>query len=154
MSGRWEVNIDAPIEVVRDVFFDWPRYSEWSQGLVRGVERQPDAAGPLSVGEVLTAHLTGGIHTPVTITEVSENRLGWTGDAMYVFSGEMTFEIKPDNEDPLRSTFVMLEDFRRLSWVMMKLPIVSHVMSLDYMKFPVALKKRSEAVHGGPRNKL
>ncbi|KAJ4129671.1 hypothetical protein NW754_003953 [Fusarium falciforme] len=146
MSGRWEVSINAPAEVVRSVFFDWAKYPEWSQGLVRGVDRHPEAFGLLYIGEVLVAHLTGGIQTPVTITAVSENRLEWTGDAYYVFSGEMTFEIKRDDENPLRTTFVMLEDFRRLSWVMMKLPAISHLMSSDYMKFPVPLKNRCESL--------
>ncbi|KAL6362187.1 hypothetical protein LRP88_04264 [Fusarium phalaenopsidis] len=146
MSGHWEVSINAPAEVVRSVFFDWAKYPEWAQGLVRGVDRNPEAFGPLYVGEVLVAHLTGGIRTPVTITTVSENRLEWTGDAYYVFSGEMTFEIKPDDENPLRTTFVMLEDFRRLSWVMMKLPVISNLMSADYMKFPVSLKSRCETL--------
>ncbi|KAH8660547.1 hypothetical protein BX600DRAFT_438760 [Xylariales sp. PMI_506] len=107
------IEIAASPEVVRSVFLDFGRYSEWHKVFqIKPMEadKKPSALTP---GDALEVNKNGFIFHPVLVANDAES-FQWDGSIPGLFSGTHHFYFNPSKVTPGGTTLVQGENFRGL----------------------------------------
>ncbi|KAF8863306.1 hypothetical protein BDZ45DRAFT_738283 [Acephala macrosclerotiorum] len=121
MTVNTQIEIEASLEEVMNVFFDFLHWAEIKSGMIKTVTRLPGhAEGPVQKGETLNVNF-GGMKSQVTVLGNPPSEFKWWGDTLYVMSGKHSFRFEPSKTNTGGTTFYNSEEPFHLNILVMKL---------------------------------
>ncbi|KAL7929921.1 hypothetical protein V8C35DRAFT_170030 [Trichoderma chlorosporum] len=113
LSVSTKIEIAASPAVVRSVFLDFARYTQWQPGW--NIQPTDSSKQPfdLKKGDNLKVSMNGNVHHPVVV-ENSPDSFQWEGSLFGLAKGVHQFHFAPSEANPGSTTFTQGEDFRGL----------------------------------------
>ncbi|KAK3716795.1 hypothetical protein LTR37_006145 [Vermiconidia calcicola] len=140
-----QIEIASSPEHVREVFLDFGRMSEYTQGFIKSItpaEQKP--AKQITKGDKLKVVLEGVTFSP-SVLENTERQFMWRGTIPALLCGDHYFRFEPSKTTPGGTTFTQGEDFSGVLSFLMGMSM-GQKSEQGFGGFNEDLKKRVESL--------
>ncbi|KAM0190058.1 hypothetical protein ACHAPI_009695 [Fusarium lateritium] len=107
-----ETEVEAPVDIVKSLFKDFPRFGEWSTWSIQPAVSSKKIEDLLP-GDKLSIDLEG-LKFTATLLRNEPDAFEWSGGLQPLLLGEHMFSWKPSTKTPGGTTFIQNEKWRGL----------------------------------------